>query len=86
MVFAKVRGEAERRNDVSADEQRRLGKSRWTESLAFLKSHYFDKRRPPAVLTTPAKANWALQNQSPFFEISWIFKKYNDFLKKSMFF
>ena len=34
-----------------------LGKSRWTGRLAFLKSHYFDHRRSPAVLTTPAKAN-----------------------------
>ena len=34
-----------------------VGKSRWTGRLAFLKSHYFDHRRSPAVLTTPAKAN-----------------------------
>ena len=34
-----------------------LGKSRWTGRLAFLKSHYFDHRRSPAVLTTPAKAH-----------------------------
>ena len=41
-----------------------LGKSRWTERLSFLKSHYFDHRRSPAVLTTPAKANWALQSKT----------------------
>ena len=47
-----------------------LRKSRSTGSLAFLRSHSFDQRRPPAVLTPPAKANQALKNQSPFFEIS----------------
>ena len=63
----KVERELRRRKEEEDDEvaqlsgleaiARRLRKSRWTESLAFLKSHYFDKRRPPAVLTTPAKAN-----------------------------
>ena len=31
---------------------------------AFLKSHYFDRRRSPVFLTTRAKANGALQSQT----------------------